>query len=148
MPLSQDVNFNFISRHLPIDGYIFFIPDTAGDYVRFHGYGRSIRKAGFVYVARQAMSDLHDHSRTFNSKVTTPLIYKDQEDLVALRVVPIDMTWQQWSQALNVIKDFYHLWDPVTLKFDIVRANDHQTMGAGKVQYGFWDGLTNYSAVA
>ena len=93
-------------------------------YLRFSHYGQTIAKSGLVSAVRAASQDLKHRqgSPIFDTRIARPLAYEGDEQSVEIRLLPYTLTWRQWHTALSAVKDFYRIWDPVTLMFDLCNA--------------------------
>ena len=41
------------------------------------------------------------------------------------------LTWKEWREALEIISEFYDMWDPVTLTFRVVVNTSGVVLGHG-----------------
>ena len=50
---------------------------------------------------------------------TSKNTFKDSYSYAALDLLPMAITWNQWTAALEVLQGFYALWKSVALHFDV-----------------------------
>lgn len=53
---------------------------------------------------------------------------------VELEFHPITLTWAQWGASVETLKDFYDLWESVTLRFVILNVYSQATLGRGVIK--------------
>ena len=72
-----------------------------------------------------------------NARISYIRQYDDPNEVAAMALAPIGrfcLTWGQWGEALEVVKDFYELWDSVALNFQILDAPSRTLLGRGYVR--------------
>ena len=50
---------------------------------------------------------------------TSKVVFRDSYSYAALDLLPVQITWNEWSAALEVVQGFYALWKSVELHFDV-----------------------------
>lgn len=48
----------------------------------------------------------------------------------------VHLTWGEWEQTVDVLKDFYKLWDSVTMMFEVMDISNEAVLGKGIVRRG------------
>lgn len=48
----------------------------------------------------------------------------------------INLTWGEWEQTVDVLKEFYKLWDSVTVNFEVMDISNEAVLGKGIVRRG------------
>ena len=90
--------------------------------VRFHDYERRMYKTGILDILEKAQTDVSRHAENLGMGTRTQKYKEYSRDFenTALWLYPKTLTWGQWGLVVDTLKEFYELWDPVGLQFDVL----------------------------
>ena len=120
------------STRLPADPYIIFVPDTSR-YVQFSNYRDPVPASGVREVITAAFEQIRDHASTADAPIDQILVFVEMAEHVEMWLSYTRMTWKQWEGALKVVRDFYDLWTPVLLMFEVLEIGSRVSLVQGNV---------------
>ena len=120
------------SNRLPADPYIIYVPDTSR-YVKFSNFGDPIPASGIEAVITTAFEQIRDHFSSADAPIDRSLIFAEGDDNVEMWLLFPRITWRQWEEVLKVVRDFYILWSPVVLMFEVIETGSRVSLAKGNV---------------